>query len=97
MQPSAGEDDTLTYQEEWRQVFVIAAEINIFGAIIYLLFAKGERQWWAGGMTTAGGNTNTISVSIIETENKSCSMSDTSCNEKDRLLNYNSISKKSIQ
>ena len=91
MQPSDGEDDTLAYQEEWRQVFIIAAEINIFGAIIYLLFAKGERQWWAGGRTAADDNINSISVSaIMETENSSC-------DEKNRLLNSKSISKKSIQ
>ena len=30
-------------------VFTIAAEIYIFGAILYIILGKGERQPWAGG------------------------------------------------
>ncbi|KAF4025043.1 hypothetical protein G4228_017044 [Cervus hanglu yarkandensis] len=32
---------------EWKTVFCIAAAINIFGAIFFTLFAKGEVQNWA--------------------------------------------------
>ncbi|KAG8513193.1 Sialin, partial [Galemys pyrenaicus] len=34
---------------EWQTVFCIAAAINIFGAIFFTLFAKGEVQNWALG------------------------------------------------
>lgn len=32
---------------EWQTVFCIAAAINMFGAIVFILFAKGEVQNWA--------------------------------------------------
>lgn len=32
---------------EWQTVFCIAAAINVFGAIFFILFAKGEVQNWA--------------------------------------------------
>ena len=35
------------YREEWREVFILAAEIYIFGALIFLILGRGERQWWA--------------------------------------------------
>ncbi len=28
---------------------MITAEIYIFGAVIYIIFGRGERQSWAGG------------------------------------------------
>lgn len=37
-------DDTI---KEWQTVFCIAAGINIFGAIFFTIFAKGEVQTWA--------------------------------------------------
>ena len=37
------------YRDEWREVFVIAAEVYIFGAIAYLILASGEKQPWADG------------------------------------------------
>ena len=30
-------------------MFLISAEIYIFGALIYIILGRGERQWWAGG------------------------------------------------
>ncbi|KAM6166891.1 sialin isoform 1-T1 [Erethizon dorsatum] len=39
-------DDTI---REWQTVFYIAAAINVFGAIFFTLFAKGEVQTWAVG------------------------------------------------
>lgn len=33
--------------QEWQTVFYIAAAINVFGAIFFVLFAKGEVQSWA--------------------------------------------------
>ncbi len=30
-------------------MFIIAAEVYVFGAIVYIILGKGERQWWAGG------------------------------------------------
>lgn len=39
------------YKSEWRQVFILAAEIYVFGAFIYLILASGEKQWWANGIS----------------------------------------------
>ena len=52
-QPTAtkGSDDYYdTYREEWREVFIISAELYAFGIIIYLLFASGKKQSWADGV-----------------------------------------------
>ena len=43
------EDYQSMYKEEWREVFIIAAEIYLFGAVVYLILGEGKRQWWAGG------------------------------------------------
>ena len=37
------------YREEWKDVFIVSAEVQIFGTIVYLILAQGGRQWWAGG------------------------------------------------
>jgi len=33
--------------EEWQKVFYVWAAIFVFGAIFYLIFARGETQPWA--------------------------------------------------
>ena len=38
------------YKDEWREVFLITAEVYVFGAIMYLILASGEKQWWADGV-----------------------------------------------
>ena len=38
------------YQEEWREVFIVAAEVYLFGACIYLILGDGKKQWWADGV-----------------------------------------------
>ena len=38
-----------TLRKLWREVFFIAAEINVFGAFFYVAFAAGTVQRWAGG------------------------------------------------
>jgi len=35
------------YRAEWRDVFIISAEIYIFGAIIFIILGSGEKQPWA--------------------------------------------------
>ena len=44
-----------TYREEWREVFIVAAEVYFFGALIYLILADGKKQWWADGITEKQG------------------------------------------
>ena len=44
------------YQEEWREVFTIAAEVYLFGALIYLILADSKKQWWADGTDTSRHN-----------------------------------------
>ena len=39
-----------TFKEEWREVFLISAEIYIFGALVFLILASGQKQWWADGV-----------------------------------------------
>ena len=34
-------------REQWREVFILAAEIYVFGAIIFTVLASGEVQSWA--------------------------------------------------
>lgn len=49
-----------TYRDEWREVFVISAEIYAFGILIYLILASGEEQYWANGWppkATSGSDT----------------------------------------
>lgn len=31
---------------QWQKIFYICAGINMFGAIFYTIFGKGEEQWW---------------------------------------------------
>ncbi|XP_065897730.1 sialin-like isoform X2 [Dysidea avara] len=50
------------YRQEWRLVFIIAAEVRIFGALAYLLLGSGKKQWWADGVER-GDNKKTIQVS----------------------------------
>ena len=47
--PQANES-VAVYREEWREVFIIAAEIYFFGAAVYLILADGKKQWWADGV-----------------------------------------------
>lgn len=35
--------------QEWQNVFIVAAEIYLFGAIVYAILARGDEQWWADG------------------------------------------------
>jgi len=37
------------YKDEWREVFIIAAELYLFGALIYLILGTGKEQSWARG------------------------------------------------
>ena len=51
-QPSAPKNTTAyleTYRNEWREVFIISAELYAFGAIVYLLLGSGQKQYWSDG------------------------------------------------
>ena len=37
------------YKDEWREVFVITAELYLFGAVVYLILGSGKEQPWASG------------------------------------------------
>ncbi len=72
IQPSAakGTDAYLdTYREEWREVFIISAEIYAFGLVMYLILASGKEQYWANGWPPRTGSTqesDTFNKSIVE-------------------------------
>ena len=53
LKPPEGSDQRHIYQTEWREVFIIAAEVYIFGALVYLILAEGTKQWWADGVKRA--------------------------------------------
>ena len=53
LKPPEGPDQRHIYQTEWREVFIIAAEVYIFGALVYLILAEGTKQWWADGVKRA--------------------------------------------
>ena len=38
-----------TYKEEWRDVFVIGAEVMLFGGVVYLILSTSRKQPWAEG------------------------------------------------
>ena len=62
-QPSSapGSPDYIaTYTEEWREVFIISAEVYVFGAIVYLILASGEKQWWADGVQRRRGEQSDV-------------------------------------
>lgn len=71
IQPSAakGTDAYLnTYRDEWREVFIISAEIYAFGLLMYLILASGEEQYWANGWPPRDGSTEseTFNKSVVE-------------------------------
>ena len=37
-------------RSEWSQVFIVAAEVYLFGSCVYILLAQGSEQWWAEGV-----------------------------------------------
>lgn len=50
LQPDApkNSDEYLSiYREEWREVFIIAAEVYFFGTLVYILLGSGKKQPWA--------------------------------------------------
>ncbi|XP_065843594.1 vesicular glutamate transporter 3-like [Oscarella lobularis] len=48
--------------EEWRNVFYLGAEIQIFGALIFLILGSGEEQWWANGTSMPESQTSSLSL-----------------------------------
>ena len=38
-----------TYEDEWRQMFVLGAEILLFAALVHLILGSGKKQPWADG------------------------------------------------
>ena len=34
-------------REQWREVFIIAAEVNVFGLIVFLVTGSAKLQSWA--------------------------------------------------
>ena len=38
-----------TYKEEWRIVFVVGAEVILFGGLVFLILSTSRKQPWAEG------------------------------------------------
>ena len=58
------------YRDEWREVFIITAEIYVFGALVFLILASGEKQPWADGPQESTKEQSTKSSSLTETESQ---------------------------
>ena len=58
-----------TYKEEWREVFIVSAEVYIFGTLMYLILGSGRQQWWADGVPR---NKNKKKNSSSECKSESC-------------------------
>ena len=68
VQPDAPKDSAEylnTFREEWREVFILSAEIYIFGALMYIILASGVKQPWADGVTN---RTVTLTDSVSEVD-----------------------------
>ena len=60
-------------------MFIIAAEIYVFGAIAYLLLGSGEKQWWADGVEH-GDNRKTAQIPPSSLSSVTNSVSSTDVN-----------------
>ena len=49
-------------------MFIIAAEIYVFGALVFLILGSGEKQPWADGPQKSTKEQSTKSSSHTETE-----------------------------
>ena len=58
------------YRDEWREVFIITAEIYVFGALVFLILASGEKQPWADGPQECTKERSTKSSTHTETESQ---------------------------
>ena len=56
-----------TLRDEWRQVFILAAEIYVAGALIYIILASGKVQPWAINDVTTTSSTNSVVIDDDET------------------------------
>ena len=70
--PRCSPEYIATLQEEWRQVFIVAAEVYIAGAILYIILGSGKVQPWAVDkqhdvITTSSINTGSGDESETET------------------------------
>eukprot|EP00118_Oscarella_pearsei_P029123 m.3724 g.3724 ORF g.3724 m.3724 type:complete len:483 (+) comp9729_c0_seq1:143-1591(+) len=52
-------------REQWRSVFYLAAEIQIFGALIFIILSSGEEQWWANGTCLPTGRKSEGSLQAV--------------------------------
>ena len=87
LQPNAPKGSAVyhhKFREEWREVFLISAELYIFGAIIYLILGSGNKQPWADGYASSKTPQPTQNGAVA-TSVKVSGTDDAS--EKERLLN----------
>ena len=69
MQPSAAKGTAAyldTYRDEWREVFIISAELYAFGAVTYLLLGTGKKQYWADGWPSKSTKKSVESTTVVK-------------------------------
>ena len=89
VQPSAvkGTDAYLnTYRDEWREVFIISAEIYVFGLLAYLILGSGREQEWANGWPPRSNISTVSSTDSIAESSKSIKGSVQTYPEKTKLV-----------
>ena len=91
-QPSAasGTQEYLdTYRSEWREVFIVSAELYAFGSIVYLILGSGKKQYWAD--STLRNSANVHGNTVIIKQNIQVEI-DIPHSEKTKLIDTASIS-----
>ena len=76
--PKCSSEYISTLRDEWREVFIIAAEIYVTGALIFIILGSGKTQPWAIHKSN----------DVITTSSKSTGSRDCKDEEKRPLLSH---------
>ncbi len=71
VQPTAAKGSLAYYaafQDEWREVFILSAELYLFGMLIYLILGSGQEQSWAKKKETVDNSLSRVSSPDKDTE-----------------------------
>ena len=47
---------------EWRNVFILSAEIYAFGGLFFLILSSGKQQWWGAGLRKGTPSSHIVNV-----------------------------------
>ena len=72
---SLTQDTVDQLQQQWREVFIIAAEVYLFGGIMFTLLASGRVQEWARKKEPTSRTFRILDVTVSEEDNEILSFS----------------------